>query len=236
MVRTEHANPIRKRALVVDDQPLFRAGVRQLLLDELDVGVIEARDATSALAAVDREQVDIVIMELAIGREMGFSLISTLRASRPYMPILVLSMHDEDVFAERSVASGANGYVGKREAADVIVRAIRRVLEGKIHVSSKVNDRLLESLSTPRSSKHPKGNTPFRLLTERELEVFRRLGMALSSAQIARELGISVKTVETHCCNMKEKLGAGSNRELVVLAVHWLRDGFLECGAPRRRG
>lgn len=221
----------RSSVVIIDDHALVREGLRELFAKDSDVVVVgEAGSEREALAVVDTTRPDGVVLDLSLGRDVGFSLISALRALRPELRILVLSMHDENVFAEIALTNGANGYVGKHESSEVIVSAVRRVLAGKTHVSEVVAERLLRSLS-----QGPTGVrstlSPLDLLTAREVAVLRRVGQGRRTRDIAAELNISPKTVETHRSRIKEKLHIRTTSELVVVAVNWLRDGFLD---PRR--
>jgi two-component system, NarL family, response regulator FusR len=213
--------------LLVDDHAVVREGLRELFSREADLEVVgEARDPEEAMQQAKALQPAAAIVDLSLGRDTGFGLIASLRAAHPNMAILVLSMHDERVFAQRALQSGANGYVGKHEDSQIIIGAVRRVLSGKTHVSESVNEMLLASLAGPATTKtRPPG---LARLSDRELEILQLIGQGVRTSAIADQLDISVKTVETHRARIREKLGAESTTELMVLAVNWLRDGFLE--------
>jgi DNA-binding NarL/FixJ family response regulator len=221
------------RVVLVDDHALVREGLRELFSREPDLVVVgEAASAEEALRTVQSTRPDGVVVDLSLGREMGFSLLAALRELDLKLKLLVLSMHDESVFAELALANGANGYVGKHESSEVIVRALRRVLSGRTHVSEAISDRLLGSLSQG-SSRHIGVESPIGRLTDREIDVLRRIGLGRATREIASELRISAKTVETHRSRIKEKLRIRTGSELVVVAVNWLRDGFLDIRRPR---
>ncbi|MGE0872744.1 MAG: response regulator [Kofleriaceae bacterium] len=211
----------------MDDHAVVREGLRELFSREPDLEVVgEAKDPDEAMQLCKQLHPAAAVVDLSLGRDTGFSLIAAMRAAFPNMAILVLSMHDERVFAQRALQSGANGYVGKHEDSQIIITAVRRVLSGKTHVSEAVNDMLLASLAGPATTKtRPPG---LARLSDRELEILQLIGQGVRTSAIADQLDISVKTVETHRARIREKLGAESTNELMVLAVNWLRDGFLE--------
>ncbi|HUS68083.1 MAG TPA: response regulator transcription factor [Kofleriaceae bacterium] len=212
---------------LVDDHPVVRYGLREMVSRQPDLRVVgEARARQEALQGCDKLEPDVAIVDLSLGQETGFTLVSALRQAHPKMAILVLSMHDERIFAQRALQAGANGYVGKHEDTDVILQAVRRVLAGKTYVSEVVSEMLLSAASSPA------GGAPVRSglarLTNRELEILRLIGNGVKTADIASRLGIGAKTVETHRARIKEKLGVDSANEVLILAVNWLRDGFLD--------
>lgn len=223
-----------RRVLVVDDHALVREGLRELLSKEPDLEVVgEAADAETAIAEVSKTRPDGVVIDLSLGQDMGFSLLTALRELAPEMSILVLSMHDETVFAERALANGADGYVGKHEPTAVFVTALRRVLDGKTYVSEAVAERLLRALSPTRPTANGVTENALGRLTGRELEILRKIGLGRGTREIANELKISTKTVETHRSSIKEKLAVSTGSQLVMVAVHWVRDGFLPASIPR---
>jgi DNA-binding NarL/FixJ family response regulator len=225
---TGHSVTVSQRAklLIVDDHAVVRSGLRELVSREKDLTVVgEARTVDEALQRCAELLPDVVILDISLGQDSGFSLIASLRRLYPKIALLVLSMHDERVFAQRALQVGANGYVGKHEDGDVLLAAVRSVLAGKIHVSEAVNDLFLASLAGGSRQASPRAG--LERLSNRELEVMRLLGSGLRTGQIAERLGISPRTIETHRTRIKEKLGVSSAGELVILAVNWLRDGFL---------
>ncbi|MBY0276424.1 response regulator transcription factor [Candidatus Binatia bacterium] len=209
-----------RRVLVVDDHPIVRQGLRLLLESESDFAVCgEAADTAAALRATRELAPDVVIVDLTLPGVGGIELIKSLHAEHPGLSILVLSMHDDVLYAERSLRAGAAGYVSKNDAPDTLVRALRRVLAGDRYLSERASSALFASLATP--FRGSVGN-PIERLSDRELEVFRLIGDGVGTRQIAERLHLSVKTVETHRARIKDKLGIKSGTELVLRAVRVL--------------
>jgi DNA-binding NarL/FixJ family response regulator len=222
-----HRKAGKARILIVDDHAVVREGLRELLSRESDLSVVgEAASADEAIAVCRSLQPDGAIVDLSLGRDTGFALLKSLRECSPRTALLVLSMHDERIFARRAIESGARGYVGKHEDAHTILRALRRVLSGKVYLPEDITDQLLASLSGGTSALGD-GHAGARL-SPRELEVLRLIGSGRKTGEIAGQLGISGKTVETHRSRIKEKLELESSTELMMVAINWLRDGFLE--------
>lgn len=206
------------RILVVDDHPIVRLGLRQMLSAEPDLSVCgEAETAEAALRLVQASKVDFAIVDLSLGTVNGLELVRQLHNDRPDLPVLVLSMHDEALFAERALRAGARGYITKQQAIDGLVGAIRHVLAGKIYVTARVSQQVLEGLGRrgPASGGHLGG------LTDREFEVFEMIGRGLGTAEIADRLHVSVKTIETYRSNIKTKLNLKDATELVRYATSW---------------
>lgn len=209
-----------KRIVIVDDHPLVRSGFVQLISDEPDLVVCgEAADETAALQCVAATGPDLVIIDLSLAGGSGMTLIERIKAHHGDVAMLVVSMHDESLFAERVLAAGALGYLNKQEAPSNIIRAIRRVLEGKVYASDKLTERLLDSLT---GMVKPAGQSPMQRLSNRELEVFELIGRGMTTGKIADHLKLSTKTIETHRENIKKKLGLPSGQELTRRAMHWL--------------
>ena len=192
-------------------------GLRELFSRESDLEVVgEAKDPDEAMQLCKQLQPAAAVVDLSLGRDTGFSLIAAMRAAFPNMAILVLSMHDERVFAQRALQSGANGYVGKHEDSQIIITAVRRVLSGKTHVSEAVNDMLLASLAGPATTKtRPPG---LARLSDRELEILQLLVDGRSNAQLARMLWVTEQTVKFHLSNIYRKLGVSSRAEASRMA------------------
>lgn len=210
----------KKQVLVVDDHPIFRFGLGQVLNAETDIAVCgEAASAPQALDAVRKLKPDLVLVDIALDGTNGIELIKQIRAEYPKVPILVISMHDESLYALRALRAGAQGYLMKREALEGVAAAARAVLAGKIHVSQALNDQLLFQLA--RSADNP-ADSPVDRLTDRELEVLQLVGLGHGTRQIAGELHLSPKTVETHRLHMREKLGLRTSQELVRFALEWV--------------
>lgn len=211
-----------KRILIVDDHPLVRTGFVQLISDENDLEVCgEAADEAQAMALVERTHPDLVIVDLSLAGGSGINLIERIKAHYGSIAMLVVSMHDESLYAERVLAAGALGYLNKQEAPNDIIKAIRRVLDGKVYVSAQLTERLLDGLT---GSVKNEGQSPMQRLSNRELEVFELIGRGMTTGKIADHLKLSTKTIETHRENIKKKLALGSGQELTRRAMHWLME------------
>lgn len=207
------------RLFLVDDHPLVREWLAQLLQGEADFEVVgEAEDAAAALAAMEQSPPDLAVVDLSLRSGSGLELIKSLRARLPAVQVLVLSMHEELTQVERALRAGAAGYVMKRESTQQIVEAIRRVRAGQIYANSEVLARLAERMVGRRKSV-PLGSVD--ALSDRELEVFRRMGEGHVTKRIAADLGVSIKTVQEYQARIKDKLGLGDAAELMRAAVRW---------------
>ena len=206
--------------LVVDDHPLFRKGVVQLLSDEPDLEVrAQAGNAKEALDALRHHRLDLAVIDVSLeGGTDGIELTKAIRAERPRLPVLILSMHDESLYAERALRAGARGYVMKREALDQFITAVRTVLQGEIFISPVMSNRMVYD--------HIHGGdyarSPVDRLSDRELEVLQLIGKGHDMHDIARALNLSEKTVETHRAHIKEKLNLANAREVTRFATSWL--------------
>ena len=214
------ADPKKHRVFVVDDHPIVRQGLALMINQEPDLAVCgEAEDMHLALASMAAVQPDIVIVDISLNGPDGLDLLKHIRQRSPALPVLILSMHDELVYAERALRAGANGYIMKQEATDKVLVALRRILSQEIYVSDRIANNMLQH--------YIRGNTtsaqrsPVTELTDRELEVFRLIGEGHSTRQIAEELHLSVKTVESYQAHIKEKLSLHNARELVQCAIQW---------------
>lgn len=210
----------KKAVFIVDDHPIMRDGISQLIDQQADLAVCgsassapQALDALAAGAAPDLLLVDISLTGMS-----GIDLIKIVRKRRPRLPALVLSMHSEDLYAERAIRAGARGYVMKHASAGVLLAAIRRVLEGKVYLSPAMTEKLLAKAT---GGERPAAESPVSDLSDRELEIFRLVGSGLKPQRIAEELQLSVKTVETYYSRLKLKLGARDAAELLQLAIAW---------------
>jgi len=209
-----------KRILIVDDHPVVREGLTQQINREPDLEVCaEASNASQAMEAVARAKPDLVLADINLPGRSGLELIRDLHAVSPRLPVLVLSMHDESVFAERVLRAGGRGYLSKQAGAEKLAEAIRRVLSGQIYVSETVSTRLLNGLSGEHPGRVP---SPVAQLTDRELEVFTLIGQAMETKDIARRLHMSSKTVEAHRGSIKRKLKLKTGPELTRHAVLWV--------------
>lgn len=209
-----------KKILIVDDHPLMRKGLGLTLDAESDLTVCgQAADAEEALAILDTIEPDLAIVDLSLPTMGGLELLKHMQALYPDMRTLVVSRHDEALYAERAIRAGARGYVMKLEAGDLIVKAVRRVLGGGIYVSEEINERLLMGLASGRPQL---AQSPLEILSDRELEVFELTGRGLGTREIAERLHLSVKTVESYRSRIKDKLNLKSASELMQHAVQWV--------------
>jgi DNA-binding NarL/FixJ family response regulator len=209
----------KSRVFVVDDHPIVRQGLSQLINREADLMVCgEAEDAHKAMDAIAPSKPDIVIVDVSLNGPDGIELLKTIRSRDSKLPVLILSMHDESLYAERALRAGANGYIMKQEATDRVLIAIRHILGGEVYVSDRMAQKMVHQFVG--RSGAPKRST-IEELTDRELEVFRLVGQGHGTRQIAEELHLSVKTVESYYAHIKEKLSLKNARELVQRAVQW---------------
>ncbi len=209
----------KKRVFVVDDHPIVRQGLSLLINQEADLFVCgEAEEMHSALQAIASSNPDILIVDISLNGPDGLELLKNARITSPRLPVLILSMHDESIYAERALRAGANGYIMKQEATDKVLVAVRRILSGEIYVSDRIANHMLRHYVR---GSHPAERSSVSELTDRELEVFRLIGEGHGTRQIAETLHLSVKTVESYQAHIKEKLSLRSARELVQHAVQW---------------
>jgi len=209
------------KVLLVDDHPIVRQGLRELLEQQPDLTVCaEARDAAGALEAAGRCKPDLAIVDISLKDSSGIDLIKDFRLRFPGLLVLVLSMHDESLYAERVLRAGACGYVTKEEAPEQLLEALRRVLEGDLYVSQKVASRMIHKLVEGRPDE---GGLPVDRLSDRQLQIYGMIGRGIGTRQIAQKLHLSVKTVESHRENIKIKLGLADGSELLRHAIEWVR-------------
>jgi DNA-binding NarL/FixJ family response regulator len=219
-IKASKADATRKKILVVDDHAVLREGLVAQINREPGLIVCgEAATARAALEAVEKLNPDLVLADINLPARNGLELIRDLRALRASLPVLVLSMHDASLFAERVLRAGGRGYVSKQQTGHQLITAIRRVLGGQIYLSEDDSTRLLDSLS----GQHPARTlSPVEQLTDRELEVFTMIGQARETKEISQRLGMSTKTVEAHRASIKRKLKLKTGPELTRHAVLWL--------------
>jgi len=211
------------RVTLVDDHPIVRYGFAQLLAAEADLTVSsQVGDARAALQAVEDSSVDVVVVDLSLGATNGIDLIRDLKERYPEIAVLVVSMHDELLYAERVLRAGAAGYVMKEVATDVLVRAIRTVASGGMFVSEAVSSRLIHRLVA--NDPGAFGSSPVDRLSDRELHVLELMGRGLGTREISQHLHISIKTVESYRARLKEKMNLRSGTELLRFAVRWVED------------
>jgi DNA-binding NarL/FixJ family response regulator len=209
----------KKTVLVVDDHPLMRQGLALLINQQQDMQVCgEAEEAQAAMQAIAQLRPDIMILDISLKGPDGIELLKNIRATDPDLPVLILSMHDEAIYAERALRARANGYIMKQEATEKVLVAVRRILSGEVYLSERMSNKMLQQYI---------GGAPNLIqsriasLSDRELEVFRRIGEGCATREIAEELHLSVKTVETYQAHIKDKLALRSGRELIQHAIQW---------------
>ncbi len=208
-----------KQIFIVDDHPIFREGLVGLVKREADLAVCgEADNALQALSAIESLQPDLALVDIGLPGKSGLELVKDLRAMRPEMAILVISMHDEMIYAERALRAGGHGYIMKQEGPEKILQAIRQVLDGQISVSGKMSARVLDAFSDRRATT----NSPIVQLNVREFEILRLIGQGKDSRAIAEQLRLSIKTVDAHRSCIKEKLDLKSGTELICYAARWV--------------
>lgn len=222
------ASTEKRKVLIVDDHPIVRQGIAQLINRESDLEVCcEAGDAEQAIEALHKYSgngsngcaMDIAIVDMSLPGLSGIELIKTMRTRHPDLPVLVISMHDETLYAERALRAGAKGYIMKQEATEKVLTAIRQILLGEIYISEKMRAKILQRII---DNRFETPSSPVSRLSDKELEVLHLIGKGLRTSDIARELHRSVKTVEAHRANIKDKLNLKNSTELVRFAVQWL--------------
>ena len=213
------SQPKKCRVLLVDDHPIVRQGLALLIDREPDLCVCgEAESAHSAFHAIATLLPDLVVLDISLSGPDGLDVLKEIRMKTTNLPVLILSMHDESIYAERAMRAGANGYIMKQEATEKVLVAIRRILQGEVYVSDRLTSTMLQQYV--RGASQAK-TSPLVNLTDRELEVFRLIGEGHGTRQIADELHLSVKTIESYQAHIKEKLALRNARELVQHAIEW---------------
>lgn len=214
------AGPPRKKILIVDDHPFMRAGLAQLIDKQPDLQVVgEAGEPSEALRQLAKSSVDLVLTDITMPGRSGIEFIKDVQAIHPGLAMLVVSMHDEVIYAERVLRAGARGYVMKEAGGEALLQAIRQVLGGQAYVSPKVSAKILDDMS----GRKPRGSSsPIEKLSDREFEIFQLVGHGKSTRDIAQQLSLSPKTVDVHRANIREKLGLKDATALVRHAVRWV--------------
>lgn len=212
----------KKRVMIVDDHPIVRQGIAQLINQEVDLTVCcEAATAQEALDLMKNDEPDIMLVDISLDGVSGIELVKMLKNLHPKTPALVISMHDESLYAERALRAGARGYIMKQEATEKMLTAIRQVLNGDIYLSERIQGKILQRVLSGDEG----ALSPIDLLSDRELEVFRLIGHGFATGDIAKELNRSIKTVETHRAHLKDKLSLKNAAELTRYAVQWVEQG-----------
>ncbi len=210
----------KQRILVIDDHPIVRRGVASLLAEEVDLCITgEAENGKDAMAAITKLKPNLIILDISLPDCDGIELCRKIRARHPQLPILVMSIHNETLYADRALRAGANGYIMKHEAPNKIVAAIRQILSGNVHISARTVQRILGKANRSPEDAPTSG---VGSLTDREIEVFSLIGQGRGTKEIAKELSLGAKTVETHRINIKRKLNVRHLPELFKQAVEWI--------------
>jgi len=219
-------NTTKKKVLIVDDHAVLRGGLSQVIGQQEDLEVCgEAESAPDALTAIDTLMPDVAIVDLSLASGSGLELIKEISARFPKLPVVVLSMHDETLYASRALKAGALGYVMKKESTEHVISALRKVLDGGYALSDNMIARMMGTFVR---GKKPLARSPVDLLSDRELEVFQLLGQGHSTREIAKVLHLSIKTVSAYRENIKQKLKLKSANELVRHAIHWATLNYAE--------
>jgi DNA-binding NarL/FixJ family response regulator len=218
--RQDKTDKNKVRIVIVDDHPIVRQGLENLINHEKDLMVCQqAENASQAMKAIDKLKPDIVIVDISLKEKNGLELIKDIKIQYPDLPILALSMHHESLYAERVIRAGARGYIMKQQATENIIKAIRNVLNGQIYVSDKMTAKMMHKLMGRRKDKAEASTT--EILSDRELEVFLLIGKGHGTSQIADQLHLSVKTIESYRAHIKEKLALSNATELLQYAIQW---------------
>jgi len=214
------SGPPAKKVFIVDDHPVFRDGLVRIASAIPGLVVCgEADNARDAFEAISKQDPDLVLMDVNLPGKSGLELLQDVQAVRPELPVLVISMHDEKLYAERVLRAGGRGYIMKQEGPDKMREAIAKVLNGQVYASERTTAAILDAFSRPRSSE---STSTVGKLTDRELEILRLTGQGKDNRAISLDLHISLKTVDTHRAHIREKLGVKNSTELIHYAVRWV--------------
>ncbi len=212
-------DPAKRTVFIVDDHPIIRQGLALLINREPDLTVCgDAEEAGSALRLIEELKPDLVVVDISLSGPDGLDLLKSIRARDANLPVLILSMMDELLYAERGLRAGANGYIMKQQATEQVLVAIRRILGGEIYLSERMANKMLHLFVGGSPTQQ---SSPVADLTDRELEVFRLIGEGHGTRQIADQLHLSIKTVESYQAHIKDKLLLKNGRELVQRAIQW---------------
>ena len=219
MANSTRSSVVRHRILIVDDHPIVRRGLKELVADQPDLEVCgEAADEPEAIQQLEETHPDVVVVDLSLPSGHGLDLIGKIRLFDERIKILVSTMHDESLFAERTLRAGAAGFINKQEAPEKIIDALRQVIKGEVYLSAPMASRLLFRLRGGQSTE----GEPVERLTDRELEVFEMIGKGLPTKKIAKNLGLSHKTIEAHREKIKVKLNLHNSSEMTRYATQWV--------------
>ena len=218
--QTETESENKTRILIVDDHPIVKQGLAALINHESDLVVCgQAEDSHEAIKAVRELNPNMAIIDITLKETSGLELIKDIHAQYPNLPVLALSMHDENLYAERSLRAGAMGYIMKQEATENVIEAIRRILRGEIYVSERMAGKMVRKLVTGQTET---SSSQVDSLSDRELEVFSLIGRGHGTRQISERLHLSVKTIETYRAHIKDKLNLADAAELLQYAIQWV--------------
>jgi DNA-binding NarL/FixJ family response regulator len=216
---TAPATKRKQRVFVVDDHPIVRQGLALLINQEPDLTVCgEAEEAESILASIAQLEPDIIVLDISLPGSDGIEALKAIRSNHADLPVLILSMHEESIYAERALRAGANGYIMKQEATDTVLVALRRILAGEVYISDRATSKMLQRIVARPATRQ---RTSVASLSDRELEVFRLIGSGLGTREIAEKLQLSAKTVESYQAHIKKKLSLPTARALVQRAIEW---------------
>ncbi len=211
----------KSRIFIVDDHAMFREGLRQLIEHDPDLTVCgDAPDAATATRGIRESSPDVVIVDITLADSSGLDLVKSLRNDYEDLPVLIVSMHEESLYAERALRAGAMGYVMKNEPAKTVTAAIRSVLRGEMYLSRKMSSSVISKFMRGETDKP---TSPLEILSDRELEVFRMLGQGKGTRQIAQDLGLTIPTIQSFRNRIKEKLHLKTAPELVLHAINWVQ-------------
>ena len=216
--------PAKKRIYIVDDHPLMRKGMAMTLENSVEYTVCgQSESAEEALSEIPSLKPDACVVDISLPGMNGIELVKNLLAQIPDMKILVVSRHDEELYAERAIRAGAKGYLMKLEAGEVLVSAVRQVMNGGIYLSDKIGSQMIMKIASGQSA----GDNPLEILSDRELEVFELTGKGETTKEIAQRLHVSVKTIDTYRARIKEKMHLKTANELMRRAVQWVENGSI---------
>ena len=219
--KQDKTNENKTQVLIVDDHPVIRDGLVTIINHERDLNVCgQAEDAYIALKAVAELKPDIVVTDISLKSSDGIELTKNIKARYPGLPVIIFSIHDESIYAERALLAGAKAYLMKDEVSENVIKAIRTVLNGEIYVSSEISKKFLHKIA---ENKAGSTKTQIESLSDREFEIFRLIGEGLKASQIAKQLHLSTKTIETYRSRIKEKLNLPNAAELLRYSIKWAK-------------